>query len=44
MVMLAMSLGMFVLASIPEVVLVALGVDVMSRSVLIWMRCGYTRP
>ena len=36
LVMLAMSLGMLVVVSLPEVVLVAMGVDVMSRPVLMW--------
>ena len=34
--MLALSLGMLLIASLPDVVLAALGVDVMSRPVLMW--------
>ncbi|MBR4739162.1 MAG: hypothetical protein IK058_04065, partial [Bacteroidales bacterium] len=36
LVMLALALGMLLVASLPEVVLVAAGVDVMSRSVVMW--------
>ena len=43
LVMLAMSLGMLVVASIPDVVLIAAGVDVMSRPVLMWSQ-GITQP
>ena len=36
LVMLAMSLGMLFIASTPEVVLAAMGVDIMSRTAIMW--------
>ena len=38
LVMLALSLGMLLVASLPEVVLVAAGVDVMSRPAVMWIQ------